>query len=156
MSLLLQSFPERQCEGSRLKTRLTNLTNATVTQKNHRFPTPWSLLFPSSFSQASQAYLLTFLQRSNGLCEQMASSSEIVHMPCYIKPWLTRSYSQRDIIDFFGVSSKPIFGVFQAVVLARASKRISQIFLAADLFTKSISQHLISSKCGSERKQFIC
>lgn len=71
----------------------------------------------------------------------MASSSEILHMPCYIKPWLTGSYSQYDIIDFL---SREVFIVFQAVVTATASDRISQIFLGVNLFTKSVSQHLIS------------
>lgn len=127
--------------GSRLKNRLTNLMNATVTLKNHHFPTPWSLLFPSSFALASQACLLTSFQQSDDLCEQMASSSEILHMPCYIKPRLTRSYSQHDIIDFL---SREIFGVFQAVMLAGTSKLISQISLDVNLFMQSISQHLIS------------
>lgn len=124
--------------------------NATVTLKNHHFPTPWSLLFPSSFALASQACLLTSFQQSDDLCEQMASSSEILHMPCYIKPRLTRSYSQHDIIDFL---SREIFGVFQAVMLAGTSKLISQISLDVNLFTQSISQHLISQKHRSEKKK---
>lgn len=109
--------------------------------KNHHFPTPWSLPFPSSFAPASQACLLTSSQRSNALCEQMASNPEILHMPCYIKPWLTGSYSQHDIIDFL---SREIFGVFQAVVLAGTSKLISQISLDVNLFAQCISQHLTS------------
>lgn len=89
------------------------------------------------------------------LCEQMAPSLEILHTPCYIKPWLTQSNSLSDVIDFLRVSGKPILGVLQAVVLARASKHISQAPVDAGLLTRSVSQHFCFSRCGSERNQFI-
>lgn len=112
--LFLLTFLSGQWEGSRIKKK--KKWQISWQQQPHRkgviFLHSGACYFPSSFSQSSQAFLLTSLQQFNALCEQMASSSEILHMHCCIKTVWPEAIPG-DIIGFLGISSKPLFRDFK-------------------------------------------